>query len=96
MQRLLQSPKLRLYRKDLPPLPTRHHELEDHLFGHLFKQAELDHLQSHKEMKSWVEVSRSSLQKKMQILDCMWVYVYKFDKHRRLLKCKARLVVRGD
>jgi Reverse transcriptase (RNA-dependent DNA polymerase) len=26
----------------------------------------------------------------------MWVYVYKFDKHHRLLKCKARLVVRGD
>ena len=26
----------------------------------------------------------------------MWVYVYKFDKHGRLLKCKARLVVRGD
>lgn len=26
----------------------------------------------------------------------MWVYVYKFDKHGRLAKCKARLVVRGD
>jgi hypothetical protein len=26
----------------------------------------------------------------------MWVYVYKLDKHHRLLKCKARLVVRGD
>ena len=26
----------------------------------------------------------------------MWVYVYKFDKHGRLQKCKARLVVRGD
>ena len=24
------------------------------------------------------------------------MYVYKFDKHGRLLKCKARLVVRGD
>jgi len=31
-----------------------------------------------------------------QVLDCMWVYVYKFDKHGRLAKCKARLVVRGD
>ena len=26
----------------------------------------------------------------------MWIYVYKFDKHGRLLKCKARLVVRRD
>ena len=97
IQRLLQSPKPTLHRKDLPPLPTRHHELEDHPLGHLFEQAELDHLQSHEEMKSWIEVNRSSLQKrKIQILDCMWVYVYKFDKHGRLLKCKARLVVRGD
>lgn len=26
----------------------------------------------------------------------MWVHTYKLDKHHRLLKCKARLVVRGD
>src|SRR5271156_4515611 len=26
----------------------------------------------------------------------MWVYVYKFDKHGKLVKCKARLVIRGD
>jgi hypothetical protein len=26
----------------------------------------------------------------------MWVYVYKFNKHGRFVKCKARLVVRGD
>ena len=80
----------------MPPPPTRHHELADHPLGHLFEQAELDHLQSHEEMKSWIEVNRSSLQKKVQILDCMWVYVYKFDKHGRFVKCKARLVVRGD
>jgi hypothetical protein len=30
------------------------------------------------------------------VLDCKWVYVYKFDKHGRFLKTKARLVVRGD
>jgi hypothetical protein len=26
----------------------------------------------------------------------MWVYTYKLDKHHRFMKCKARLVVRGD
>jgi Pyruvate/2-oxoacid:ferredoxin oxidoreductase delta subunit len=26
----------------------------------------------------------------------MWVYVYKFDKYGRLLKCKVCLVVCGD
>ena len=61
LQRLLQSPRAKLHRKDLPPLPTRHHELSDHPLGHLFEQAELDHLQSHEEMKSWIEVNRSSL-----------------------------------
>ena len=64
--------------------------------GQLFEQAEEDHLKSHHEMKSWIEVQRSSIPKKQQILDCMWVYLYKFDKHGRFLKCKARLVVRGD
>src|SRR5204863_3565460 len=62
----------------------------------LFEQAEEDHLKSHHKMKSWIEVQRSSIPKKQQILDCMWVYIYKFDKHGRFLKCKARLVVRGD
>ena len=26
----------------------------------------------------------------------MWIYTYKFDKHRRFQKCKAQLVVHGD
>ena len=26
----------------------------------------------------------------------MWVYIYKFNKHGGFVKCKARLVVRGD
>jgi hypothetical protein len=46
-------------------------------------------------MKTWIETHRRNAQGK-QILDCMWVYSYKFDKHGRLQKCKARLVVRGD
>jgi hypothetical protein len=64
--------------------------------GHLFEKAELEHLKSHSDMKSWSEVARSSISKKIQVLDCMWVYVYKFDKHGRFVMCKARLVVRGD
>lgn len=61
----------------------------------MFHQAEKDHLQSHSLMESWNMVE-SQEGKGKQVLDCMWVYVYKFDKHGRLLKCKARLVVRGD
>ena len=95
IQRLLQVPRA-IHKKDIMPPPTRHDQLADHPFGHLFEQAEETHLQSHKEMRSWTEILRSDVPGRPQILDCMWVYIYKFDKHGRFLKCKARLVVRGD
>src|SRR6185437_1298165 len=96
IRRLLQNPKARIHRKELPPPPTRHNDLETHILGDLFEKAELDHLKSHSEIKLWTEIERSSISKKIQILDCIWVYVYKFDKRGRLVKCKARLFVRGD
>src|SRR6478609_6903204 len=46
-------------------------------------------------MRSRREVQRHEAAGK-ELLDCMWVYVYKFDKHGWFTKCKARLVVRGD
>ena len=52
---------------------------------------------SHEVKQSWEEVSRHDEQvKDNQILDSMWVYVYKLNKTGHLVKCKARLVVRGD
>ena len=63
----------------------------------MFKEAEKEHLNSHKQMESWVEVPAKPIKRSgQQILDCMWVYTYKLNKHHRLIKCKARLVVRGD
>ena len=48
-------------------------------------------------MKSWTEIdSRDPRTKGHKILNCGWVYIYKFDKHGRFLEVKARLVVRGD
>ena len=86
-----------LHRRELPPEPARHEDLDDHVLGEEFRKAERDHLQSHVHMNSWSEVSKNDPEARdAQILDCMWVYVYKFDKHGRLAKCKARLVVRGD
>jgi len=44
-----------------------------------------------------MEISLRDLQVKgYRVLDCKWVYVYKFDKHGRFTKMKAQLVVRGD
>ena len=41
-------------------------------------------------------VKRLILAKEIKILDCRWVYIYKFNKYGRFIKCKARLMVRGD
>lgn len=85
------------HRRRLPPEPGSHSGLKGHKFEKQFKDAEQTHLESHRQMKSWIEASRSDPRiRNSQILDCMWVYTYKLDKHGYLRKCKARLVVRGD
>jgi hypothetical protein len=88
---------LKPHLKQLPPLPETHSRLEDHSLCQWFKDAELEHLESHYKMKSWLEVPAKKIKAAgHQILSCMWVYTYKLDKKHHLLKCKARLVVRGD
>src|ERR1043166_30207 len=47
-------------------------------------------------MKTWAKICRRKVPQGSQVLDCMWVYVYKFATRGRLVKCKARLVVRRD
>ena len=85
------------HRSQLPLPPSSDKCLEDHPLFEMFKEAEKQHLNSHRQMNSWVEIAGKPIKKSgQQILDCMWVYTYKLDKHHRLQKCKARLVVRGD
>ncbi|EED11551.1 hypothetical protein TSTA_008470 [Talaromyces stipitatus ATCC 10500] len=96
LQKLIKQEQLhKIHRRDLPDPPKWHRDLETHPLGEQFAQAERAHLQSHIPMNSWTTTDRS-IAKGSQILDCMWVYVYKFNKHGYLVKCKARLVVRGD
>ena len=84
----------KIRRNDLPPLPKYHSQLANHPMGDRFLEAERTHLKSHTELGSWREAPIPG--SRPQILDCKWVYVYKFDKDGLLDKCKARLVVRGD
>jgi hypothetical protein len=84
----------KIHRRDLPMEPRSYDNLSRHPLGDRFKQAQKDHLQGHEKMGTWMEVDRPD--RGQQVLDCMWVYVYKLDKHGYLLKCKARLVIRGD
>jgi hypothetical protein len=83
------------HQRDLPPPPKTHKDLMGHPYEQEFREAEKVHLQSHEELRTWRVMSKDNANQR-QVLDCMWVYVYKFDKHGRLQKCKARLVVRGD
>ena len=85
-----------IHRRELEPPPKSWRSLEAHSMRDAFKDAEKEHLSSHDRMNSWSILQRSLVPDGAQILDCMWVYVYKFDKAGWLVKCKARLVVRGD
>ena len=80
-----------LHRSVLPEPPSWHEELDRHPFGELFRAAEEEHLQSHLKMNSWTEIDQKEAHGK--VLDCMWVYIYKFNKHGAFVKCKARLIV---
>lgn len=87
----------RVHRREFPEPPKNHNDLDTHPLGELFRDAEKDHLGSHAKKESWTMVSVQEPRKEnAQILDCGWVYTYKFDKHGRFVKVKARLVVRGN
>ena len=59
-------------RSELPLAPKWHHELASYPFGDLFVQAELKHLQTHKEMQSWTEMDWSDLTVQgKQVIQCM-------------------------
>ena len=55
-------------------------------------KAQQVHLESHHQMQTFYETDQKHA-KEQQILHCMWVFVYKTDKHSYLQKCKARLVI---
>jgi hypothetical protein len=96
IQRLL-AQGVKRHLQELPELLTPFSKLEEHEMAKQFKEAEEVHLQSHRDMESWTEVAAAPVKRRgQQVLDCMWVYTYKLDKEHRLVRCKARLVVRGD
>jgi transposase InsO family protein len=85
----------RLHKRNLPPIPKSAKDLETHPMRQQFREAQIAHLESHKQMGSFQETDKKHA-RGQQILSCMWVFVYKTDKHGFLQKCKARLVVCGN
>ncbi|KAG5934167.1 hypothetical protein E4U59_006396 [Claviceps monticola] len=71
MKELLASGE-KIHRSKLPPPPTQSTKLEQHSMGDSFKEAEREHLASHHQMKSWVEVPHSPIKRMgSQILECI-------------------------
>ncbi len=85
-----------VHRRHLPLEIVNHQELKGHLFEKRFCKDMKIYIQQHrKQFKSWEWVSNAN-PKGHQVLEGHWVFKYKTDKHDRLQKCKARLVVFGN
>jgi hypothetical protein len=86
----------KLHKKDCPPAPKNYRDLQGHRFEKQFRDEMEKHINEHVNIfKSWSVVDKTEA-KGHQILGCQWVFTYKTDKHNRLMKCKARLVVCGN
>ena len=80
-------------RKDLPPEPASYRQLKGHCFEKQFRENMEGQINQHRtQFNSWDIVS-SKEASGHQVLGCQWIFKYKTDKHNRLQKCKARLVV---
>ncbi|KAF5513389.1 Copia protein [Colletotrichum fructicola] len=86
-----------IYRKDLPPEPTTYAEAKQHQYWPKWLAA-----MNVENKIVWKKGTFEAIrlqdvdQEEHRILPLRWVFTYKFDKHGRLLKFKARICVRGD
>ncbi len=85
----------KIHKRNLPPAPKTIRDLKGHPYEKEFRQAQLDHLDSHRQMQSFYEVDKKHA-KGQRVIHSMWVFIYKTDKHGFLQKCKARLVICGN
>lgn len=84
----------RRHRDELPPLPKKWRDLQNHPLGALFIQAAKKEIAALIAKGTWKEVRRSSADRKP--LPLKWVFTYKLDQDGYFIKCKARICVRGD
>jgi hypothetical protein len=80
----------RIHKKNLPPAPKRVKDLLTHHFRNEFEEAQHEHLKSHEKMGSFEEVDRYRA-KGHQVLGCMWIFIYKTDKHSSYRSVKPGL-----
>lgn len=83
----------RIHQNDLPPVPTKWDQLDDHPYGLDFKIAVKAEIDTLKKKNTWVEVP---FQSNVKPIPLKWVLTYKFDDNGYLLKIPARLCAGGD
>lgn len=84
----------RTHRDELPKLPRKWKELETHQLGQLFKEAAQKEINTLQAAKTWEVIERTEATDRP--LPLKWVFTYKLDEDGYFVKCKARIVVRGD
>ena len=86
--------KERPHRNRLPPEPKYYGQLRKHPLGGQFQDAARAEMKKVLEKGTWRVIDRAKSRGK--ILPLKWVFLYKFDESGHLVKCKARICVRGD
>ena len=84
----------RPHRDQLVKVPKYYRDLHKHLYRMQFKEACRVELCNLLRKRTWTLICRETVN--MQILPLKWVFTYKFDEDGYLLKCKARIYIRGD
>ena len=86
--------KIPAHRDDLPPPPKTWKQLLQHPLKSLFINASEKEIDQLKKKGTWTEIATSEVSDRP--LPLKWVWTYKFDQDGYFIKCKARIVVRGD
>ena len=86
---------LRWHQNNIPPPPEKWKDLKSHPLGPEFIAATKLEWSDVGRKGTYAKVPRVEAQGK-KVLPLRWVFVYKFDSEGFLLKCKARICVRGD
>ena len=85
----------RIHKQNLLTSSKTIQDLKNHSFKAEFRKTQTDHLESHCQLQSFFETDQRHA-RGQQVLHCMWVFIYKTDKHGFLQKCKTHLVVCGN
>jgi hypothetical protein len=85
----------RLHRRNLPDEPKSIRDLENHPLRDRFIEAQKVYLELHKQMKFWTKTDKVHA-RGLKVINLMWTFVYKTDKHGYLQRCKAWLGVCGN